>query len=124
KQLLTTLGGTTPAASAQASAAPPKPGDVPDEAPPSLPDIDAAKIVGKWTAKRNDGTTFALNLAADSTFTWSYQRGNQKQEFGGKYTTDGPVLVLERTDGAQMPGLVTQSAAGFNFKLYGGAADD
>jgi hypothetical protein len=33
-------------------------------------------------------------------------------------------LVLERSDGAQMPGLVTLADSGFNFKLYGGPPDD
>ena len=37
---------------------------------------------------------------------------------------DGAILVLERTDGAQMPGLITMADTGFNFKLYGGAPDD
>jgi uncharacterized protein (TIGR03066 family) len=86
--------------------------------------IDAAKIVGKWTAKRADGTTFALNLTDDSKFTWRFERGAKKEEFGGKYSVDGAILVLERTDGAQMPGLVTLAANGFNFKLYGGPPDD
>jgi hypothetical protein len=36
----------------------------------------------------------------------------------------GAILVLERTDGARMPGLVTLSDGGFNFKLYGGPPDD
>ena len=86
--------------------------------------IDAAKIVGKWTAKRPDGPTFSLDLTADSKFTWSYEQGGKKQEFGGKYKVDGAILVLERADGAQMPGLVALSDNGFNFKLYGGAPDD
>ena len=86
--------------------------------------IDAAKIVGKWTAKRPDGSTFTLDLTADSKFTWSYEQAGKKQEFGGKYNVDGAVLVLERADGAQMPGLVVLSDNGFNFKLYGGAPDD
>jgi len=32
--------------------------------------------------------------------------------------------VLKRGDGSQMPGLVTMSPDGFNFKLYGGPSDD
>jgi uncharacterized protein (TIGR03066 family) len=90
--------------------------------PPSA--IDAAQVVGKWTAKRADGSTFGLDLTPDSKFTWSFQQGKKKQEFGGKYSVDGAILVLERTDGAQMPGLVTMSSTGFNFKLYGGSPDD
>lgn len=91
---------------------------------PAPTDIDAAKIVGNWTARRSDGTTFRLNLTDDGMFTWGYQRVGQKQEFGGKYAVDGAMLVLERNDGATMPGLVMQGANGFNFKLYGSKQDD
>ena len=92
---------------------------------PTAPEpIDTAKVVGKWTAKRPDGTTFVLNLTNDSKFTWRFEKGAKKEEFGGKYSVDGAVLVLERTDGAQMPGLVTLAENGFNFKLYGGPPDD
>jgi hypothetical protein len=80
--------------------------------------------VGKWTAKRKDGATFSLNLTEDEKFTWSFERKGKKDEFGGKYSVDGAILVLERTDGAQMPGLITLTERGFNFKLYGGPPDD
>jgi tetratricopeptide (TPR) repeat protein len=86
--------------------------------------IVAAKVVGNWTAKRPNGPTFSLNLTKDSKFNWSYEYGGKKEEFGGKYSVQGAILVLERADGAQMPGLVTLTANGFNFKLYGGPPDD
>jgi hypothetical protein len=86
--------------------------------------IAATKIVGKWSAKRPSGPTFSLDLTKDSKFTWGYEQGGKKEEFGGKYSVDGAVLVLERGDGAQMPGLVTLAGNGFNFKLYGGPPDD
>src|SRR6185436_7410413 len=86
--------------------------------------IDEAKIIGKWTAKRPDGSAFSLNLTKDDKFTWAFKQGKKKEEFTGKYSVDGAVLVLERKDGAQMPGLVTLADNGFNFKLYGGQPDD
>ena len=86
--------------------------------------IDATKIVGNWTAKRPNGPTFSLNLTDDSKFKWGYEQGTKHQEFGGTYSVDGAILVLQRTDGAQMPGLVTLANNGFNFKLYGGPPDD
>ena len=105
--------------------APPAEGGASTEEQPKPPaDIDATKIVGNWTAKRPDGTSFSLKLTADSKFTWGFSKDGKSQEFGGKYSVDGAILVLERTDGAQMPGLVTLAANGFNFKLYGGAPDD
>ena len=95
-----------------------------DETPKPPAAIDAAKIVGNWTAKRPDGAVFTLNLTADSKFTWGFTQGDKKQEFGGKYSVDEAILVLERSDGAQMPGLITLADNGFNFKLYGGPPDD
>lgn len=95
-----------------------------DIKPVAPPPIDAAKLVGKWTAKRPDGPTFTLNVTQDSKFTWTYDQGNKHEQFGGKYSVDGAILVLERTDGSQMPGLITMAADGFNFKLYGGPPDD
>ena len=68
--------------------------------------------------------TFRLDLTPGSEFTWSYERSGKKESFRGKYSTDGAVLVLERSDGATMPGLVTMEDGGFNFKLYGSPPDD
>lgn len=95
-------------------------GDEP-EPPPS---IEAEQIVGRWRARRPDGSTFALNLTPNGKFTWTFEKGDKRQEFGGTYSIDGAILVLQRHDGAQMPGMVTLSDHGFNFKLYGGAPDD
>ncbi|HTI49861.1 MAG TPA: hypothetical protein VL475_02880, partial [Planctomycetaceae bacterium] len=88
------------------------------------PDIDPAKIVGHWTASRSDGTTFKLDLTPDKKFTWAFERGGKKQEFGGTFSVDGAVLVLERSDKATMPGLITMGEKGFNFKLFGAPEAD
>ena len=37
---------------------------------------------------------------------------------------DGAVLVLQRDDSANMPGLITLGTDGFNFKLFGGPEGD
>ena len=124
-QLLKLAGGDAP----KDAAGKPTP-QPPDAEPMAQSDIqppaefDAAKIVGKWTAKRPDGGIFSLALTKDSKFTWGYEQGGKKQEFGGTYKIDGAILVLERRDGSQMPGLVTLASNGFNFKLYGGPPDD
>jgi tetratricopeptide (TPR) repeat protein len=95
------------------------------EESPAPAAIDAAKLVGKSIARREDGSTFTLTLSADSKFTWSFAKPGQKaQVFGGKYSVDGAILVLQRSDGAQMPGLITMSDDGFNFKLYGALPED
>jgi uncharacterized protein (TIGR03066 family) len=124
-QLLTLVGGTEEAPPGAKPTPQPPDAEVPAGSEPTPPtDIDATRIVGKWAAKRKDGATFSLNLAEDEKFTWSFERKGKREEFGGKYSVDGAILVLERTDGAQMPGLVTLSERGFNFKLYGGPPDD
>jgi tetratricopeptide (TPR) repeat protein len=106
-----------------ANQVPPAAGEA-EEQPVAPAAIDATKIVGQWTAKKPNGPTFSLNLSSDAKFRWSFDQGKQHQEFGGKYTVDGAILVLERDDGSQMPGLVTLANNGFNFKLYGGPPDD
>lgn len=91
---------------------------------PDLPDIDPEKILGHLTAERTDGTKFTLDLTAEKTFNWSFEQAGKKNEFGGTYTIDGAVLVLERADKATMPGTVTMKDDGFNFKLFGAPDDD
>lgn len=121
-QLVKMLGGSD---AGQAAPQPPAIGDDGDsKEPPEPPAVDAAKIVGNWKAKNAGGTSFTLALGKDSKFTWGSERGGKKQEFSGKYTVDGAYLVLERADGDTMPGQVTLASNGFNFKLYGGPADD
>ena len=87
--------------------------------------MDGAKLVGSWTADRaSDNSKFSLKLTADKKFTWSFSKAGKNNEFGGTYSMDGAVLVLQRADGGTMPGLVTLGSGGFNFKLYGGPPDD
>ncbi len=125
-QLLKMMGGTPTSTGGSPVPQPPdaEDGPAPGDEPAAPPSIDATKIVGKWNAKRPDGSTFMLNLTSDAKFTWTFEKSGKKQEFGGRYSVDGAILVLERADGAQMPGLITMSQNGFNFKLYGGPADD
>ena len=137
-QLLTLVGGGAPTETAAVSTSQPpatettgdptpQPQSVETEESPQPtppPEIDQTQVVGKWNAQRKDGSKFALELTPDGKFTWGFEQGTRKQEFSGKYSVDGAVLVLERTDGSQMPGIVTFANNGFNFKLYGGPPDD
>ena len=121
-KLLTMMGGstggsTTPPAATGA--------DTAESTKPNFPDVDGAKLVGSWTADRaSDNSKFSLKLTADKKFTWSFSKAGKNNEFGGTYSMDGAVLVLQRADGGTMPGLVTLGSGGFNFKLYGGPPDD
>lgn len=123
-QLLASLGSQTPV---EPGATPPAAADgstVATAEQPAPPDIDPAKIVGKRTAKRDDGTSFTLDLTADNKFTWSFERMGKTQQFGGTYSVDGAVLVLERDDKSTMPGLLTMEDNGFNFKIFGAPDSD
>jgi tetratricopeptide (TPR) repeat protein len=124
-QLIKMLGGTVDPTS---SASPPTADDNSDptaSSQPKPPDVDVTKLVGDWSATRaDDGSKFTLKLTADKKFSWSYTRGDKHNSFGGTYTMDGAVLVLQRADSATMPGLVTLESDGFNFKLYGGPPND
>jgi tetratricopeptide (TPR) repeat protein len=122
-QLLTLVSGSTEAPqNLKPKPLPPEPGASTAPTPPL--DIDGSKLLGAWTAKRADGAVFSIELAPDDKFTWRFDQKGKKQQFDGKYSIDGAILLLERGDGAQMPGLVTLSDKGFNFKLYGGPPDD
>jgi tetratricopeptide (TPR) repeat protein len=120
-QLIKGLGGDVP--KADGDSPPPAEIDGPSsETPP--PDIDPKKILGEHVAKRDDGSTFQLDLTADDKFTWTFEQNGKKQSFDGTYKVDGAILVLERADKATMPGLVTMEDGGFNFKLFGGPDSD
>ncbi|MGQ0633888.1 MAG: tetratricopeptide repeat protein, partial [Planctomycetaceae bacterium] len=123
-QLLKMMGGDAPAdAGAQPAPAVAEGAAAPQE-PPAPPPIDPAKIVGNWAAKRDDGSSFALKLTPDAKFTWTFEQGGRKQEFGGTYEVDEAVLVLTRQDGATMPGMITMAQNGFNFQLFGAPPGD
>lgn len=121
-KLLTMMGGSTTGEATPPAA---QSGSGADAPPPNFPEVDAAKLVGDWSAVRDsDNSKFSLKLTSDKKFTWSYTKGDKNNKFGGSYSMDGAVLVLQRDDGGTMPGLVTLGNGGFNFKLYGGPPDD
>ena len=89
-QLLKLVGGDPTEPSSKDPTPQPPDAVVATQNEPSPPaSIDATQIVGKWTARRDDGSTFGLDLTHDSKFTWSFAQGSKKQEFGGKYSVDG-----------------------------------
>lgn len=100
----------------------------PTPAPPTdnTPAIDPGQIVGTWKASRDDGSNFDLILKPDSTFNWRFMaKGQDAQEFTGKYTIDGNVLALERKEGGALVGAITKLSDGqFNFKLVGAPPED
>ena len=88
--------------------------------------VDPKALVGAWSATREDGSQFKLDLTDDAKFTWTFTPSGQKsQSFGGTYSVDQNVLALERKDGGSLVAEVTSAEAGkFNFRLLGAAEDD
>jgi len=88
--------------------------------------VDPQTLIGQWSSTRDDGSVFKLNLTDDEKFTWSFAPKDQAaQEFGGTYTLDQNVLVLERKDGGSLTAEVTPGDSGkFNFRLLGAPDED
>ena len=88
--------------------------------------VDPKALVGAWSATREDGSQFKLDLTDYAKFTWTFTPSGQKsQSFGGTYSVDQNVLALERKDGGSLVAEVTSAEAGkFNFRLLCAAEDD
>jgi tetratricopeptide (TPR) repeat protein len=96
--------------------------DAKEETPPP---IMGDKLSGDWTASREDGAKFKLDLHADKSFTWQFNQGTRREEFSGTYSTEGSLLLLQRKDGGAMVGHIAPDGEGqFTFKLVGGPQDD
>jgi uncharacterized protein (TIGR03066 family) len=82
--------------------------------------IDAAELVGVWTASRGDRARFELTLGKDKGFTWVYRDGKNEQKVKGAYAIDGNVLALEPDAGGVMLAEVSAPQNGaFEFKSIG-----
>jgi hypothetical protein len=104
----------------------PSPQLTPHPAQPDVKPVDPASLVGTWRATRADGSVFDLVLTNDANFTWKFaQKDQTAQEFGGTYSVEENVLVLERKDGGSLVAEVTPGGAGkFNFRLLGAGDED
>jgi hypothetical protein len=122
--------GQTPSPAAEppdaGAAGPDVPGPEAAAEAPQPPPLDKDLLPGTWSATRDDGSKFRLTMTDDGKFTWKYAPPKQKgEEFGGTYTVDGPVLVLERQGGGALAGTATFDSDGqFNFKMVGGPPED
>jgi hypothetical protein len=128
-ELLRLVSASNREASSGSTAQPVRPAETPVAANPAAPTarpIDPASLVGTWKASRADESRFSLVLGADRKFDWSFQQKAQPlQSFGGTYTVEGNVLVLERKDGGSLVAeIVIDGDSRFNFRLLGADADD
>ena len=108
---------------------PPKPDEnnapEPASPKPAATKVDPTTLVGNWTAARDDGSKFELTLTSDSNFTWKFSLKDKREEFGGTYSVEGNLLILERKDGGSLIGELTPNGDNrVNFKMLGSPGDD
>jgi tetratricopeptide (TPR) repeat protein len=95
-----------------------------DAAAPVKP-VSAAALSGSWKSSRPDGSSIALTLAADGTYTWKYTQKDKTQQFSGPYTVADNLLILKENEKPMMVGQVTTLGENsFNFKLPGDNPSD
>jgi tetratricopeptide (TPR) repeat protein len=122
----TTYDGTTVLLSdPKPATAAPRPATTVAGAPSPEP-IDQALLPGTWNASRDDGSQFHLTLTEEGTFVWKFSSPNQKEEeLRGKYSVDGPVLILERKEGGALAGTaVLNGTDQMKFKMVGAPPQD
>ena len=82
-------------------------------------------ILGSWVATTPDGGSIGLTVKPDGKFEWSVNRGAKKSSFGGTFTLEDNVLMLERSAGGALTGRVEALANDkFRFKVIGGGDTD
>ena len=82
--------------------------------------MNAASLVGNWTASRSDGSTFALNFDKLGAYSWTYTSQGKTRTFSGAYTVADNVLILKEGSNPKMVGqIIPLSETQFTFKLAG-----
>jgi tetratricopeptide (TPR) repeat protein len=91
------------------------------EAKPVPPDA----IVGSWTATGKGSSKYSMVLDKEGTFSWSYSRGDRKEEVKGVYTVEGNVLAMETDGGGTMLAELTAKAQdNLHFQMIGSSKAD
>jgi tetratricopeptide (TPR) repeat protein len=108
----------------QAATPAPQQVDPANTRPAPGPAVDPTALVGTWSAARDDGAQFKLTLNKDGSFVWNFTQKEGTQEFKGKYTLEGNVLALQRSEGGSLVATVTPDGKNFNFKLLGAPPQD
>jgi tetratricopeptide (TPR) repeat protein len=92
---------------------------------PAAPAIAASAVVGTWTAAGPDRTSFAMQLAGDGTFSWTYTQSGKAQSVKGVYALDGNVLAMEPESGGVMLAELSQPQGGrMDFRMVGAPPGD
>jgi uncharacterized protein (TIGR03066 family) len=96
-----------------------------DTAEAKAPAVPAADLLGKWSAAGEGDAKFALELAKEGNFTWTFTQKGKPQTVKGVYALDGNVLAMEPESGGVMLAEVTPPQAGrFSFQLLGAPPGD
>ncbi len=96
-----------------------------DTAEAKAPAVPADDLLGKWSASGEGDAKFAMELAKDGNFTWTFTQKGKPQTVKGVYALDGNVLAMEPESGGVMLAEVTEPKAGrFDFHLLGAPPGD
>lgn len=91
----------------------------------AAPAIAGADLLGAWNATGQNNTKFALELAKEGSFNWTYTQGGKSQAVKGVFALDGNVLALEPESGGAMLAEITSPKGGsFSFQLLGAPPGD
>lgn len=82
-------------------------------------------LPGTWLAEPEPDVTISLELDDSSRFTWTVTRDGESDTLEGEYSVNGPVLILEDSDGgAMLARLTPEGEDRFRFVMVGSPEDD
>jgi hypothetical protein len=101
---------------------PAKPGE---SAASAATSIGLEKLAGTWIADKGAGRKVALVFKNDGTYTWTYDKGGQSQEFSGEYSmNDNGFLVLSAEESQMVAIVELPKENELKFVLAGGPPGD
>jgi uncharacterized protein (TIGR03066 family) len=87
--------------------------------------VNAAQLVGRWSAANESGAKFVLDLTQEGNFTWTYSQNGKSEAVKGVYALDGNVLAMEPDTGGTLVAEVTPPTGGsFHFSVPGAPPGD
>lgn len=90
------------------------------EPPKAESEITDAQLVGNWTASRDSGEQFKMNLQQNGDFTWSYSKGDQSQDVKGVWEVgDDGVLALDMGEDDVMLAQLNLKGNALDFYMLG-----
>jgi len=96
----------------------------PESTIPADKQLAAQDIVGSWSAKGGNNTTFVLTLTDKGEFTWAFTQGKNKQSVKGVYALDQNRLAMEPDTGGTMLANLSKKGNGFHFDMDGAPKGD